>query len=347
MLVSAVAACKGSSSSGTDGGTVSQAQGVVIGPGGGTAVITEQAGEVAGAKVYIPGNALETEEVVSLRVVPLPAGLPSRYTAAGPCIGFSPDGISFSQPVSLYLPYTDTNNDGIVDGKAVSEDMVRVLYFNEKIGQWEEMPLQSVDRAANLAVAVTRHFSTYLVAINTGDTQSGDTGSQSGDATALESGDCLVGDGNLVSQSNTDSCFYYNLTVTRRSSGMLALVDRHATYVTTGIPAVVSSSGDSATFDASSAFSKVLASGDARLWNWECDFIKEHTQLKDYEVLDDYLSTTGTSGASGGIACTIEALDANMVKISWQINVNEQILHITSAQGGGHCLVIRFRATYL
>jgi hypothetical protein len=59
--------------------------------------------------------------------------------------------------------------------------------------------------------------------------------------------------------------------------------------------------------------------------------------------VDDTLSSSDTSG---GIPCSIEAVDENMVRISWQVNVNEQILHITSAQGGGHCLVIRFRATY-
>ncbi len=103
LLVSAVAACKGSSSSGNAGGTVSQ--GVAIGPGGGTAVIMEQAGDVSGARVYIPGNALESEQIISLRSVPLPSALPTGYRAAGPCIGFSPDGTAFSQPVSLYLPY--------------------------------------------------------------------------------------------------------------------------------------------------------------------------------------------------------------------------------------------------
>src|SRR5690606_16132048 len=136
---------------------------------------------------------------------------------------------------------------------------VKVLYFNDKTGAWEVVPLQGVDAAANLAIARTLHFSTYLVAISTGDTQTGDTqtgdtGTRSDDTTALESGDCLVGDGNIVTQDNMDSCFHYNLTVTRRSTGMLALVDRYATYATTGIPAVISPEGDSATLDASSAF---------------------------------------------------------------------------------------------
>jgi hypothetical protein len=313
-----------------------------IGSEGGTVGPSDLSGLVSSAKVYIPQGALAAEEAISLKAVSLPKALPVGYEAAGPCVSFSPEGITFAQKASLYLPYADANNDGYVDGKGVPESKVGVLYYNQGTGAWEIMPVQGRDGKGNLVVAQTAHFSTYLAVVDTGDSTPLDPGTSTGTST-LESGDCLVGNANLQdSYGDTDACYYYNMTVTRRTSGLFAVVDRFATYVEAGFPATVSSDGMSATFDAASTFAKVRESGDARLWNWEAEFVKEHTYLMDYEVLDDVL--TGTSGT--GIYASIEAVDANMVKISWGIDLNEQIAYASTPSAGGHLLVVRFRASF-
>lgn len=346
ILVSFQAACKKSSST----GGVEGISGINIGPEGGIVATSEQGSGLSGAQVSIPRNALEGNQSISLTSTGLPHALPNGYRAAGRCISFSPDGITFKQPVRLYLPYADVNNDGIVDGKAVNEAKTGVLYYNERTGRWEELELSGRDEKTNLAIVDTTHFSTYLVYINTSDSQTLDssvpTNTTDGSAPLFTTGDCLIGNGNII-EGSVDSCFYYNLTITRRPTGLLAIIDRHATFVQTGIPAIISPEGDSATFDASSGFSKVLASGNASQWNWVCEFVKEHTYLKDYEVMNDALiPSLGADPAAGGIYAQIEPLDENMVRISWSFNVNEQILYQSSADGFGHRLVIRFRATY-
>jgi len=317
---------------------------MTIGAEGGVVEVTDISSAIYGAKVYIPPGALSEEKDISISNSTVPRLLPDGYCSVGECINFKPDGIEFLNPIMMYLPYVDSNNDGIVDGKAVVESNVGVLYYNESDGEWEWMDLNGTETDQNRAVIESEHFSTYLTFIDTSDSEPYDTGTapdQTEDA-AFESGDCYL------EGLYNDDCPCYFLTITRRSSGLLALVDRNATYTTNGYPVTISESYDSATFDAASAFARVLESGDASLWQWEAEFVQEHTYLLDYEAEEDPLLTTAisTSGAATRIYCGIEAVDASMVRISWQINVNEQVVYPTSPQGNGHMLVIRFSASY-
>lgn len=318
-----------------------------IGPEGGVVEVTDPSSAIYGAKVYIPPDSLAQDVDIAITHSDIPQGLPMGNMTAGGCINFEPDGIEFAQPIRMYLPYVDNNNDGIIDGRAVFETNVGILYYNESSSQWEEMDLFATRMDQNLAVIESEHFSTYLTFIDTSDSEPYDTGvppDQTGDeSSTFTSGDCYLDD------SHDGLCNYYYLTITRRDSDLLALVDRNATYTTNGYPAVIDEGGGSATFDAASAFARVLSSGNASLWQWEGEFVREHTYLKDYEVEDDPL-TGGTSAVNqtdtGNIYCLVEAVDAAMVRIVWQVDVNEQIVYPSTPQGSGHMLVIKFRATY-
>jgi len=316
-----------------------------VGAEGGVVEITDTSSAIYGAGVYIPPGALSTEHDISISGRTIPGKLPSGYRSAGACINFEPDGLVFANPVMMYMPYADTNNDGIVDGKAVSETGVGVLYYNEPDRRWDELDLYGIEADRNRAIIESGHFSTYLAFTDVSDSEPYDTGTppdQTGDEEGtFISGDCYLED------SHYGLCEFYVLTLTRRSSGLLALIDRNATYTASGYPATISEGYDSATFDAGSAFSRVLESGDAALWQWEAEFVKEHTYLMDYQVVDDPLLSTAIPTSTGTrIYCGIEAVDASMVRISWQINADEQIIYHTSPVSNGHMLVIRLRARY-
>lgn len=341
LLVCLTAACRITSSDDDGSGM----QTAVIGPEGGVVEVTDPGSAICGARVYIPSGALDSEQNISLSSIALPADLSNGYLTAGRCIEFQPDGIRFLKPVLLYLPYADANNDGIIDGRAVRENDIGVLYYNSLAGRWEEMPLHGTDTGNNLAVVEAEHFSAYLVHVDPSDALTLDPGPvYTGTAPLFEPGECFLGD--------DQACHYAHLTLLRRVTGWTAIVDRNLTYVQSGNIATISEDGTSAVFDAVSAFSKVLASGDATQWSWECEFVSEYTFLSDYEVMeDDALSPADAGGAGGGtdtegIFCRIEAVDANMVKITWQINAFEQVLYQTTPEGNGHCLAIRFRATH-
>ncbi|MBA3052568.1 MAG: T9SS type A sorting domain-containing protein, partial [Candidatus Omnitrophica bacterium] len=45
----------------------------------------------------------------------------------------------FSEEINLNLPYSDENEDGIVDGTDIRAEELKVFYFNETIRKWEEV----------------------------------------------------------------------------------------------------------------------------------------------------------------------------------------------------------------
>jgi len=312
----------------------------IIGPNGGTVEAVDAVSPIFRAKVIIPADALLAEEEITMASSALPRDLEDLYAGVGECISFTPDGTLFDKPVSLYLPYNDADNDGIVDGTAVDESRVRVLNYNELTGMWDELDVRSRDTVENLAVVQTSHFSIYLASVDTMDAEPYDTTTDmDADTSVYESGECFVGN------DTGSACQYYYVTITNRDTGLVGVIDRNATYITSGYPIVIGEDGDSGTFDSASVFEKVLDSQDATLWDWECDFVSEHTFLNDYDAYDDTVVPLDSEG-SEAIYCRIEAIDASTVRIAWQIDVHEQVLFKTSPKGNGHMLAIRFRAIY-
>ncbi|MBN2067446.1 MAG: hypothetical protein JW744_03190, partial [Candidatus Diapherotrites archaeon] len=70
----------------------------------------------------------------------------------------SPDLDSGSFTAALTFFYSDSNNDGIVDGTAISEEELKAYYFDEALG-WVALPNQEVDKEANAIRAVVEGFS--------------------------------------------------------------------------------------------------------------------------------------------------------------------------------------------
>ena len=89
-----------------------------------------------------------------------------------------------------------------------------------------------------------------------------------------------------------------------------------------GYPATISDDGQSAEFDAAVIFPKVLESGSAALWDWQCEFLCEHTYLTNYRCIDDIWGED-TQGQER-IECEIEAVDNNNVRITWGIDIREE-----------------------
>ncbi|MGC9324560.1 MAG: hypothetical protein ACP5G0_07415 [Desulfomonilia bacterium] len=324
----------------SEGGSSGSIDGVslVIGSEGGDLEVTDPSSSISGARVHVPRSALSGNQEIRLEENDPPDVVPVWFRAAGQCVRFQPDGIQFATPVQLFLPYRDVNSDGIVDGLSVSENLVRVLYFNELSGIWEECPVMMRDREENRVMITSSHFSTYLAAIDTSDM---DTVSVDiPDGYTLASGDCFIG--------YDQECPFYFMTITRRDGNLLAVIDRNATYSTGGYHAVISEGGDSAAFDVLSAFEKVRFSGDATLWEWECEFDQYHTFLRDYEVREDSLVTevSDTESSEERIHCQIAAEDSMTGRITWQIDAEEQVLFETNPVGNGHMLVVKFRATF-
>lgn len=119
----------------------------VVGPNGGT--ITTPSGK---ASLYIPAGALSSNITVTITqsaIGDAPGGLVGGYQ-------FSPDGASFSLPITLKLKYEPSV---IPDGISTAD--VKLAY--ESGGKWVIISNSSVDQANNLVSGQITHFSTYAV----------------------------------------------------------------------------------------------------------------------------------------------------------------------------------------
>ncbi|MFI5363619.1 MAG: OmpL47-type beta-barrel domain-containing protein [Elusimicrobiota bacterium] len=78
-------------------------------------------------------------------------------------VEYGPEGTQFAAPVTLTVPY-DPN---LVAAEGMSEDSLKVRYWNKDKGDWETLD-STVDKGARTVTAKTPHFSLYQVLGSTG-----------------------------------------------------------------------------------------------------------------------------------------------------------------------------------
>lgn len=82
----------------------------------------------------------------------------TAYTAAGNRLS------KFDAPVTLTMPYDDSDRDGVVDGTSpgILSKMLKIVYLNEATKEWEELE-SAVDTSRRIVTARTMHFSVYAL----------------------------------------------------------------------------------------------------------------------------------------------------------------------------------------
>ena len=133
-----------------------------LGPLGGVVEVSDADSPVYGARVEIPPDALSEEEAITISHSEIPADLPSSVFIAGRCISFGPDGIIFDRPIDIFLPYSDEDDDGVIDRTAMSEQDVEVMFYEPATEQWKDVEVVSQDLAKNLVQIQASHFSSYV-----------------------------------------------------------------------------------------------------------------------------------------------------------------------------------------
>lgn len=74
---------------------------------------------------------------------------------------------NFEKPVKIFIPYSDCNNDGIIDGSSICVDNLKIFYLDEKNNKWIALQNSICNKAENKIEAETNHFSIFCVmAIN-------------------------------------------------------------------------------------------------------------------------------------------------------------------------------------
>ena len=135
----------------------------------GTVEVTDQDSPIVGSKVEIPIDVIpvDTETInVSIIATEIPDTLlPVDVHPAGLNIDVQSTVPEFVGDVQLTIPYNDSNNDGIIDGTALSENKVKVKHLID--GRWEEADIAERDPENNFIVINTSSFSNFLPYVST------------------------------------------------------------------------------------------------------------------------------------------------------------------------------------
>ncbi len=127
---------------------------------GGSIAITEAESIYSnGFTLSIPPGALEEETVITVGDVtddfpPIPEGL----RPVGLPISLEPDGLSFQEPVTIKIPYSD---EMLAWAGITSPEELLLKTYDLSAGKWADVPIAHVDTENRLVVARIDHFSLF------------------------------------------------------------------------------------------------------------------------------------------------------------------------------------------
>ncbi len=127
---------------------------------GGLIEVTDISSYLFKTKLEIPPNALRTTEQISIGEVDNPPNLPSGLNYIGSAVDIEPDGLRFSKPVTIQIPYYDN----FLSDAGTSEDSnLKLFGYNKSSNRWIEMDILSHNKEDNLITAKINHFSYYAI----------------------------------------------------------------------------------------------------------------------------------------------------------------------------------------
>lgn len=118
--------------------------------------VTNPASPVYGASVEVPAGAAPTGTVIKIRPEEEPPAMPQNLVAVGNAVQYGPEGVQFSVPVRIGVPYSDT--------PGMDESQLKVMNFDRSLGSWVEVSVVERDTVNNVLYAEVTHFSLYQVA---------------------------------------------------------------------------------------------------------------------------------------------------------------------------------------
>ncbi len=113
---------------------------------------------IRGTVLEIPLGALEEPCEISIGRVVNPPAIPEGIQSVGHVLDFGPDGATFEEPVTVFLPLTVEEFQEIQESDLSA---FRVMTYDMSTREWEAVPIQRLDPETQCAVFVVDHFSLY------------------------------------------------------------------------------------------------------------------------------------------------------------------------------------------
>lgn len=133
----------------------------VLGTSGGIVEVSDTSSPIYGASVSIPPGALSSEEAITIVEELSPAPISTNLISAGPVVQFGPEGLTFSCPVTISVPYFEI--------PGIEEDKLRLYTYNRRSQLFEEITVTARDPEKNLLYAEVTHFSSFQAASPSGE----------------------------------------------------------------------------------------------------------------------------------------------------------------------------------
>jgi uncharacterized protein (TIGR02145 family) len=126
----------------------------LISAGGGKITVQDKNSPLYGTSIDIPQGAINTTMVISINK---PASVYSfQNDSTKLFVSLEPSGTIFQKPINISIPYDQNQNP----------DSLKVYYFDESNSIWKSIPKISVDKAKQVIIAQTNHFTVFTAAKN-------------------------------------------------------------------------------------------------------------------------------------------------------------------------------------
>lgn len=135
----------------------------VVGSDGGVMTVDDPNSPIFGTKLEIPQGSITDPIIIRLVPKSVDAPLPQETVNAGPSIDFEPNGTIFKEPVTITMPYNDSDYDGKIDGTDISEEYVCALTYDERLSCWLYLDKIGQDTTNKTISFITNSFSNKKV----------------------------------------------------------------------------------------------------------------------------------------------------------------------------------------
>jgi hypothetical protein len=138
LVLAALSLLFGCSGGGGGGGGQAPEAEATIGITGGVLEVTDASSPLLGVRLEIPAGAVASDTHFSISVPSTLPPLDPGDRPAAPFVSVGPSGVVFMSPAQLTLPYSDSDDNGVVDATGTSELLLAILIGTGSTWEYSE-----------------------------------------------------------------------------------------------------------------------------------------------------------------------------------------------------------------
>lgn len=131
---------------------------------GGRVEVTSRSSPLYGVKITIQPYGLKSDTTISIGEVVKPPPSPKEYNPVGVPIDLTPNGLVFSKPAKIEIPYSD---EDLRDAGGSDAATIKVMSFDPASQNWESVKVLKIDTSQKIITAEVKHFSVLEVFLHT------------------------------------------------------------------------------------------------------------------------------------------------------------------------------------